>query len=176
MSETLDESRWRRITEHPLDDPASDLPFTRRLAQENGWAVDFAVRVVHEYRRFCYLAVAAGHPVTPSDEVDQAWHLHLLYTRDYWEVFCPEVLGKTLHHGPTKGGPAEGTRFDEQYRRTLASYERIFGEAPPADIWPPPAVRFGPRMIGVRVLPSEVWIVPRVSRWIRVLFGKGGSR
>lgn len=156
-----------KILEHPLDDPGSDLPFTRRLARENRWTVDFAVRVVNEYRRFCYLAVAAGHPVTPSDEVDQAWHLHLLYTRDYWDDFCPRVLGKPLHHGPTKGGPREGTRFDEQYRKTLESYQRLFGEPPPPEIWPEPSVRFGPRMIGVRVLPSEVRIVPRIKTWGR---------
>lgn len=158
-----------------MDDPQSDLPFTRRLARENRWTVDFAVRVVKEYRRFCYLAIAAGHPVTPSDEVDQAWHLHLLYTRDYWEVFCPNVLGSKLHHGPTKGGASEGMRFDEQYRQTLASYEKLFDEPPPQDIWPSPEVRFGPRMIGVRVLPSEVWIWPKwVRSWWRVWISKKG--
>ncbi|MEK6230809.1 MAG: hypothetical protein N2A42_03075 [Luteolibacter sp.] len=33
-----------------------------------------------EYKRFVALAMLAGHPVTPSEEVDQAWHLHLVYT------------------------------------------------------------------------------------------------
>lgn len=169
MTETQGDPRLAKILNHPLDDPQSDLPFTRRLARENRWTVDFAVRVVREYRRFCYLAVAAGHPVTPSDEMDQAWHLHLLYTRDYWEDFCPNVLGYALHHGPTKGGSAEGMRFDEQYRRTPESYERLFGETPSTDIWPSAAVRFGPHMIGVRVLPSEVWILPRPRSWWRAV-------
>lgn len=156
MEDADHDPRWLKIQQHPLDDPAAELPFTRRLARENRWPLDFAVRVVNEYRRFCYLAITAGHPVTPSDEVDQAWHLHLLYTRDYWDDFCPNVLGTTLHHGPTRGGKGEGLRYDEQYRLTLASYERLFGHRAPDDIWPPPLVRFGPRMIGVRVLPSEV--------------------
>lgn len=156
--------RWQKIRQHILDDPEADLPFTRRLARENRWTVDFAVRVVEEYRRFCYLAVAAGHPVTPSDEVDQAWHLHLLYTRDYWEDFCPNVLGTKLHHGPTRGGTDEGRRYDEQYNSTLDSYMRLFGQTPPRDIWPITAVRFGPRMIGVRVFPSEVYILKKPWR------------
>ncbi|MEM8739760.1 MAG: hypothetical protein AAGG38_14965 [Planctomycetota bacterium] len=164
MPQVSDDPRLTRIMAHRLDDPGAALPFTRRLARENRWTVDFAVRVVREYRRFCYLAVAAGHPVTPSDEVDQAWHLHLLYSRDYWEEFCPNVLGVALHHGPTKGGASEGERFDEQYRRTMASYEAWFGEPPPAAIWPPAEVRFGPRMIGVRVLSREVWVLPRPWR------------
>ena len=59
-----------------------------RLASENGWSREYAVRVMQEYRRFAFLAVAAGHPVSPSDAVDQAWHLHLVYTRSYWDEFC----------------------------------------------------------------------------------------
>ena len=87
--------------------------------------------------------MTAGHEVTPSDEVDQAWHLHLTYTRSYWDGLCDAVLGRALHHGPTKGGQAEGDRFENQYERTLASYRAAFGEEPPEDIWPPSAVRFG---------------------------------
>ena len=37
-----------------------------------------------------------GRHIGPSDEVDQAWHLHLVYTRSYWGEFCPNVLGKPL--------------------------------------------------------------------------------
>jgi hypothetical protein len=95
-----------------------------------------------EYRRFVFLAMEAGHPVTPSEQVDQAWHLHLLYTRSYWDDLCGQVLGRPLHHGPTQGGPAEGAKFHDWYRATLDSYERIFGRRPPADIWPEPAARF----------------------------------
>lgn len=50
-----------------------------------------------------YLAVRANHPVTPSDEVDQAWHLHLTYSRSYWDEFCGAVLEEVVHHDPTRG-------------------------------------------------------------------------
>jgi hypothetical protein len=100
--------------------------------------------VVEEYRRFVYLAMAAGHPVTPSVDVDHAWHLHLTYTRSYWEEMCGRVLGRPLHHDPTRGGLAEGAKFTDWYARTLRSYQEAFGSAPPADIWPSPAERFAP--------------------------------
>jgi hypothetical protein len=74
---------WERIQAYEPDDPRAAVPFSARLARDNGWSEEFAERVVAEYRRFAFLAVAAGHPVSPSDAVDQAWHLHLLYTR-YW--------------------------------------------------------------------------------------------
>ena len=67
--------------------------------------------MISEYRRFVFLALAAGHPVTPSDQVDQAWHLHLLYTNSYWNRFCGETLGRRLHHGPTQGGASERDKF-----------------------------------------------------------------
>src|SRR5690242_10295867 len=68
---------WIRIAGFLLDDPEAKMPFSCRLARDNGWSHDYACRVIAEYKRFCYLALVAGHPVTPSEEVDQAWHLHL---------------------------------------------------------------------------------------------------
>ncbi|MEL6984422.1 MAG: hypothetical protein AAFO29_18495, partial [Actinomycetota bacterium] len=121
----------------------------------------FAERVVAEYRRFLFLAASAGHPVTPSEEVDQAWHLHLVYTRSYWDELCGEVLGFPLHHGPTVGGPAEGAKFTDWYQRTLDSYRRLFGTEPPADIWPAPDARFANADRFQRINTAEHWVVPK---------------
>ncbi|HSF12878.1 MAG TPA: hypothetical protein VLA50_07875 [Erythrobacter sp.] len=111
MSPPTQVELWQRIAAHTIGPDDAELTFARRLARENRWGLPFADRVIGEYRRFCYLAIACGHEVTPSDAVDQAWHLHLTYSRDYWEVFCPTVLGADLHHGPTKGGSVERGRF-----------------------------------------------------------------
>ena len=75
-----DPSLLARIEAFGLDVPGAPDPFSRRLARENGWPTAYAERVVREYRRFVVLAVSAGHAVTPSEQVDQAWHLHLLYS------------------------------------------------------------------------------------------------
>ena len=160
MAEPLSEV-WQRLADYTIGPEQAALSFEQRLARENRWDRAFAGRVVTEYKRFCYLAVTAGHEVTPSDAVDQAWHLHLTYSRDYWERFCPHVLGTPLHHGPTAGGDAERQRYYDQYARTLQSYEAHFGAAPPADIWPPAARRFGIDPLAVRVNPHDVAIIPR---------------
>ena len=157
----LDDPLWHRIERFELDDVGSALTFTRRLARENGWSADFAARVVLEYKRFCYLAFRAGHPVTPSDEVDQAWHLHLAYTRSYWDEFCRTVLGGPLHHGPTKGGKAEGAKYRDWYQTTLESYARVFGETPPPDIWPDCGGRFQNADAFRRINTASVWLVPK---------------
>jgi hypothetical protein len=121
--------------------------------------------VIEEYKRFAFLAVVADHQVTPCDAVDQAWHLHLTYTRDYWERFCPEVLGRSLHHGPTAGGAAEAQRYFEQYAATLKSYEAVFGPAP-ADLWPSAARRLIEDPRARRVHPRDAFILPRKSLWL----------
>ncbi|MFM9935026.1 MAG: glycine-rich domain-containing protein [Novosphingobium sp.] len=154
---------WQMLSTYEVGPADADLSFTARLARENGWTLAHAARVFEEYRRFLFLAVTAGHPVTPSDAVDQAWHLHLTYTRDYWERLCPEVLGQALHHGPTKGGRAEGERFFEQYAQTLRSYETAFGPAP-ADIWPDARRRLQIDPMARRVHLHEALILP--WRWL----------
>jgi uncharacterized protein (TIGR04222 family) len=160
---------WDRIAAFPLDEPGADWTFTQRLARENRWSGEFAGRVIEEYRRFLLLAMAAGHPVTPSDGVDQAWHLHLTYTRSYWDDLCGAVLGRPLHHGPTRGGAAESAKFHDWYARTLDSYRRLFDAEPPADIWPPAADRFGRDLHFERVNTATHWVVPRPATLLRGL-------
>ncbi|HSU15174.1 hypothetical protein [Longimicrobium sp.] len=128
-----------RLQAFSPDEPGVAFSFSARLARENGWTPEHARRVTREYLRFVYLAMTAGHPVTPSAKVDEAWHLHLTYTRSYWEEMCGRVLGRPLHHEPTRGGTAEDAKFEDQYARTLASYRAAFGHEPPFDIWPRPA-------------------------------------
>lgn len=94
---------YQRIQAFSLDAVDAHLPFSKRLARDNGWTIEYSQRVIDEYKKFIFLAIVAGHPVTPSDQVDQVWHLHLLYTRSYWEDFCLNVLPTQLHHSPTQG-------------------------------------------------------------------------
>ncbi len=155
---------WRKIEGLVLDAASAQLTFTQRLARDNGWSADYARRVVGEYRKFLFLAACAGHPVTPSDQVDQAWHLHLVYTESYWNDLCREILGRPLHHGPTRGGSAEGAKFRDWYDRTLESYAKFFQRPPPADIWPSAAERFGDAPHFRRVNARRHWIIPK-PRW-----------
>lgn len=175
MNALLFSDRWRALQAFDVDAQGDEnegnegdegaragaLSFVARLARENAWSLAHAQRVFDEYKRFVFLAVECGHAVTPSEEVDQAWHLHLVYTRSYWDDLCSGVLGRALHHGPTKGGVDEGARFDAQYRATLASYARIFATPPPAGIWPAPEQRFGGDLRWRRVWTDRAWVIPK---------------
>lgn len=153
------ENLYKRIQAFSFEEGAVSLPFAARLARENGWTRRYADRVVKEYKRFTFLVLICDHPVTPSDQVDQVWHLHLTYSRSYWDHFCGEVLKRPLHHDPTVGGPEEAERFRQQYDDTLESYRQHFGEEAPADIWPDQATRFGDDTHCRRVNTKRAWVV-----------------
>jgi uncharacterized protein (TIGR04222 family) len=132
---------WQDIVDYDIGAGAGSHIFLQRLARENSWDVAFARAAILEYKRFCYLQCSTDNALSPSRVVDQVWHLHLLYTRDYWRNFCPKVLRRDLHHQPAQGSAQEALGFREQYAQTLARYEAIFG-TPNAIIWPNLQQRF----------------------------------
>jgi hypothetical protein len=128
---------WAALSHMQIEVPAAATRFEEAVAEEQGWTIGFAERVTDEYRRFLYLAATAGFEVTPSQAVDEAWHLHLTLPH-YREVLCGRILGRPLEHRPAAGEPGEEERHRRQYESTVGLYERAFLKPPPSDIWPPP--------------------------------------
>lgn len=157
----IDESLWAALAAMRIEPEGAALTFTRRLARENRWSRAYADRVVAEYKRFLYLAATGTTAATPSEQVDQAWHLHLAYTRHYWGELCAVIIGRPLHHGPTAGGGAEGRKYRSLYAHTLQRYRDTFGVEPPSDIWPPTTVRFDGNYQWVD--RSRYFVLPRRS-------------
>jgi uncharacterized protein (TIGR04222 family) len=153
---------WQRLLDYRIGPVNAELSFTARLARENGWSAAFAERVLVEYKKFCYLAVRSGHSVTPSHAVDQAWHLHLSYTRDYWQRFCTDVIAQPLHHGPTEGGIAQAQLYCLHYEKTLEALDKHFG-ASDADIWPSARDRFAHAEDWRMVNTSQTYLLPKLQ-------------
>ncbi len=109
---------WQKLSQLVITPPSNSLTFEARLAREQAWSLDRALAVVEEYRKFLYLLLTCSHPVTPSEDVDAAWHLHLLYTRSYYEDLCQNIAGFLIHHQPTAGGAVEGHKFRDWYQKT----------------------------------------------------------
>lgn len=90
----------------------------------------------HERELKRYLALRALDPdgvYGMAGVVDKLWHAFILFTKDYAR-FCSEAVGFFVHHVPrTKG--SVGSPY-EAYARTLATYERVFEEPAPREIWP----------------------------------------
>jgi hypothetical protein len=139
---TEQQQLWTKIESFELDDPQAAFSFSDRLARENGWSVSFSLQAIQEYKKFIFLICIADHPLTPSDQVDQVWHLHLLYTHSYWIEMCKQLLNRDIHHGPTKGGNAERSKFRNWYQETKNLYRLTFSQEPPSNVWPDEEKRF----------------------------------
>ncbi len=124
------EVNYQAVLSHHFDpvktDP--DLTFEKKIERNNLWDENYTRRVILEYKRFIYLAAKYGG-VAPSDAVDQVWHQHILYTRDY-RNFCMAYFGKFIQHNPdrTKG------QSNDSASHTKELYHMEFGLMP-ADIW-----------------------------------------
>ena len=127
---------YARLATYAFDTPGAPMPYSRRLAEREGWSASYTEAVIAEYKRFAFLAVTGEHMAAPSKAIDAAWHLHLEYTREYWDVFCADVLHKKLHHTPGTGAPEESAFYSRCYAQTIARYRVAFGVEPPASIWP----------------------------------------
>ncbi|MEL7147992.1 MAG: hypothetical protein AAFO69_16580 [Bacteroidota bacterium] len=151
---------WHQVNRFPLDDPRADFNFSDRLARENSWTKEYALRTILEYKKFMFLICQSNHPLTPSDQVDQVWHLHMIYTHSYWTDFCKNTLGKDVHHGPTKGGSTEKEKYNNWYEETRKLYKSTFAMQAPEDIWPPSHIRFGELRFS-RVNHHRNWVIPK---------------
>ena len=117
---------WQTISEF-------SIPFgVEYLKYKHGWIPAFATRALEEYRRFAFLALASSSMITPSECIDEVWHLHILHTNNY-EQFA-KACGTKLQHIP--GMPNEKERFEPHYDRTHELYFLVFGDRPPSSHWP----------------------------------------
>jgi hypothetical protein len=125
---------WQNIAAFKLDDTDAARPFSKKLGEENKWSEELTLRIIAEYKKFLFLCVTLPKGASPSPLVDEAWHLHLTYTENYWDELCGKTLKMPLHHKPSKGGTSENHKHTEWYTETLVAYVQNFG-LPPQDIW-----------------------------------------
>lgn len=164
---------WEKITQFQFDDEKIDFNFSNRLARENNWTISYSKKVIEEYKKFIFLCCITKTGVTPSDEVDQVWHLHLTYSKSYWIDLCQNTLEKEIHHNPTKGGQNEANKFDDYYTKTKEEYKKIFQINPPIAIWPDNQKRFSDIHFQ-RINVSKNWVLPKPNlKWKAFLLGLG---
>lgn len=116
----------------PLDDEytakikALDLVRLKtKLSEKKGWAVERIARTETEYLRFLYLL--AKYPeeiIVPwSEDLDEFWHQHILYTRQYPRD-CQTVFGRFIHHDPYI--EADPEKHKKAWTRTQELYAEEF--------------------------------------------------
>ncbi len=118
----------------PTLDEVDDYPVPEmlipRVAKEHGYSIKIAEKLVREAKRMLYLSATTKSTVSPSTDVDMAWHEMLMFTRFYQEF--SNFIGKFIHHDPTPGPPDGG----KIYSATKENYEKTFGKTPDSELWP----------------------------------------
>jgi hypothetical protein len=79
------------------------------------------------YKNFLYLQ-KKHHPagLVPTKEIDEFWHNHILYTKQY-TYDCEQIFGHYLHHEPAS--PSEELQvLVDQFLQTKQFYLEEFGE------------------------------------------------
>ena len=150
---------WNRLQAHPFDAALGSEPYSVKLAQEALWSPNYTAVVIEEYRRFLYLTQIVDWRPKPPWAVEQAWNVHLTFSRNYWDVLCPDVLGCPLHFEPTQDEVRD--QPSRAYAQTLDLYAETFGVAAPPKIWG------AADKAGVEVPPKlPLALYQRVSRFL----------
>lgn len=81
---------------------AWDLSKVKARAIEDGHYTATEIdRIESLYKDFMYACMTTKTRIGVFPEVDELWHTHILFTRDYAR-FCREVGGKFIHHTPSE--------------------------------------------------------------------------
>jgi hypothetical protein len=109
-----------------------DLHFViERLVKKQKWSQEEATEAVRRYKNFLTLIyLYPGERVIPTPDIDEAWHAHILFTREYASD-CQTLFNKYLHHAPVRASATqeEVQEMNLGYCRTAALYHQTFQEA-----------------------------------------------
>lgn len=101
----------------------------QRLIFIDNWPKKLAVQATQEYRNYLYLRKKyPDHILPPSYEIDEAWHAHVLHTKEYTK-FCQEFFGYYLHHDPhVMDQKGNAHQLVALFERTQELYKKEFDD------------------------------------------------
>lgn len=111
----------------------TDLSFVRdRLIKKGLFNESDIGEAIREYRKFMtMLRLGYENLVMFSPEVDEVWHTHIIFTRQY-SNFCEEVFGHYVHHQPVSPGMIT-SESKEAVEAFLTAYKGVFGAS--SSLW-----------------------------------------
>lgn len=125
---------WNRINDFQFDEKSARFPFSLKVAKEYNWDIQFTAEAILEYKKYAFLSCILKN-TSPPVIIDKVWHIHLLYTKQYWHVWCKDILQKELHHNPASGGILEKQELMKASEDTKSKYQECFGIKPLKKYW-----------------------------------------
>lgn len=110
------------------DDPLDENIIQRVQKKHPDWNRGKVMELIREYKKFLYFCAKDDEECVPSAEVDEIWHEHILFTKEY-ENWC-NFLGKKIHHNPEKIG--ETKSFDAGFQKTKQKLKTVSVSKPKA--------------------------------------------
>jgi len=99
------------------------------------WSRSKVVELIREYKNFLYVCARDESESVPSAEVDEIWHEHILFTKEY-EDWC-NFLGRKIHHNPEKIGEKKSYEADFQKTKSkIADLSVNLKETKPVKLTP----------------------------------------
>ncbi len=91
------------------------------------WHRDEALHCLKLYKNFILLQKKhLPECLVPTREIDEFWHNHILYTKQY-HADCAAIFGHYLHHVPANPNE-DAEQLVEDYQKTKRYYFAEFGE------------------------------------------------
>lgn len=90
------------------------------------WEMQEAMHCLKLYKNFLFLQ-KKHYPdmLVPSREIDEFWHNHILYTKNYFQD-CLNIFGHYLHHEPASPNE-DSSILIKDYLKTKQFYLDEFG-------------------------------------------------
>jgi len=127
--------------------------FLQILCQKLLISPEVAVTLLTEYKKFLLMSIISQFPIAPSGFVDEVWHLHMLFTREYLET-CKNLKGNVIVHVPLiENSVSEKENLQEFYQKTVQLYEKTFGKREEA-CWP----EHGEKGVDAKLEHTFIWI------------------
>lgn len=100
-----------------------------RLIDREKWSQEAAKEAVRRYKNFLILLLKyPQETLAPALDIDEAWHNHILFTREYSDD-CQKIFSGYLHHSPSRNsGPEEKQKMEDAQLRTSDLYIQEFNE------------------------------------------------
>ena len=102
-----------------------------KMAEKSMWSLKSAKAASEQYKRFLFLQYQYGkhYSLAPSQEMDEFWHQHILFTQQY-QNDCQRIFGHYFHHSPTLKSASSTVHatMHKNFETTQVLYYREFGE------------------------------------------------
>ena len=113
------------------------IKFLEKSAMKNfDLSKEEATELLQELGKFYVLKIIEKdydhNKLSPSEEVDELWHLHLLFPKKYYQ-FCARFARNWIDHSPD--AKYDGNH-DRRYSNTIKKYRSTFNADPPYSMWP----------------------------------------